>query len=58
VVSRVYGNAKTENFWMIGYRIFDPEADDSSKLDQVEQMLTSAEYRRRGPFLTVPMNSW
>jgi NADPH:quinone reductase-like Zn-dependent oxidoreductase len=39
-------NPKTENFWVIDYRIFDPETDGLSKLDHVEEMLRSAEHRR------------
>ena len=50
-------NPKTENFWVIDYRIFDPETDGLSKLDHVEEMLRSAEHRRM-PFRTVLMDSW
>jgi hypothetical protein len=57
VVSCVYVNPKTENFWVIDYRIFDPETDALSKLDHVEEMLRSAEHRRV-PFRTVLMDSW
>lgn len=57
VVSCVYVNPKTENFWVIDYRIFDPETDGKSKLDHVEEMLRSAEHRRV-PFRTVLMESW
>jgi hypothetical protein len=39
VLSCVYVNPKTENFWVIDYRIFDPQTDGLSKLDHVEQML-------------------
>jgi hypothetical protein len=35
VVSCVYVNPKTENFWVIDYRIFDPETGGLSKLDHV-----------------------
>ena len=58
VVSCVYVNPKTENFWVIDYRIFDPETDGKTKLDHVEEMLRSAEHRRRMPFQTVLMDSW
>jgi hypothetical protein len=57
VVSCVYVNPKTENFWVIDYRIFDPETDGLSKFDHVEEMLRSAEHRRV-PFRTVLMDSW
>jgi hypothetical protein len=39
-------NPTTERFWVIDYRIFDPETDGLSKLDHVEEMLRSAEHRR------------
>ena len=57
VVSCVYVNPQTERFWVIDYRIFDPETDGKSKLDHVQQMLRSVEHRRV-PFRTVLMDSW
>jgi len=58
VVSCVYVNPKTGNFWVVDHRIFDPETDGKSKLDHVEEMLRSAEHRRV-PFRTVLlMDSW
>ncbi len=57
VVSCVYVNPKTERFWVVDYRIFDPEADGKSKLDHVEEMLRSAGHRRL-PFRAVLMDSW
>lgn len=57
VVSCVYVNPKTEHFWVIDYRVFDPEADGKSKLDHVEEMLRCAEHRRLA-YRTVLMDSW
>jgi hypothetical protein len=57
VVSCVYVNPKTEDFWVIDYRIFDPETDGKTKLDHVEEMLRSVEHRRV-PFEKVLMDSW
>jgi hypothetical protein len=57
VVSCIYVNPKTENFWVIDYRIFDPEADGKSKLDHVEDMLRSAEHRQLA-YGTVLMDTW
>jgi hypothetical protein len=57
VVSCVYVNLKTEHFWVVDYRIFDPETDGLSKLDHVEEMLRSAEHRRLA-YRTVLMDSW
>src|SRR5215212_4115327 len=53
----VYVNPKTEHFWVIDYRIFDPDTDGKSKLDHVEEMLRSVEHRRL-PFRAVLMDTW
>ena len=57
VVSLVYVNPNSERFWVIDYRIFDPEVDSKSKLDHVREMLGSAKHRRV-PFDKVLMDSW
>jgi hypothetical protein len=57
VVSCVYVNPKTERFWVIDYRIFDPDTDGKSKLDHVKEMLRSVEHRKI-PFETVLMDTW
>jgi hypothetical protein len=57
VVSCVYVNPETEQFWVIDYRIFDPERDGLSKLDHVRDMLRLVAHRGV-PFGTVLMDSW
>lgn len=57
VVSCVYVNPTTERFWVVDYRIFDPEADGKTKLDHVREMLGSVEHRAI-PFETVLMDAW
>jgi Transposase DDE domain len=57
VVSCVYVNPKTERFWVIDYRIFDPDRDGLSKLDHVKEMLGSAEHREV-PFGAALMDAW
>jgi hypothetical protein len=57
VVSCVYVNPTTERFWVIDYRIFDPDADGKTKLDHVREMLGSVEHRGM-PFETVLMDAW
>jgi len=57
LVSCVYINPKTQHFWVIDYRIFDPDRDGKSKLDHVKEMLRSAEHRRLA-FRAVLMDSW
>ena len=57
VVSCVYVNPTTERFWVIDYRIFDPDADGKIKLDHVREMLSSVAHRGV-PFETVLMDTW
>jgi hypothetical protein len=57
LVSCVYVNPHTEQFWVIDYRIFDPDTDGKSKLDHVREMLSMAQHREL-PFQTVLMDAW
>jgi len=57
VVSCVWVNPETERFWVIDYRIFDPDGDGLSKLDHVREMLRSVVHRGV-PFETVLMDAW
>lgn len=57
LVTFVYVNPQTEQFWVIDYRIFDPGTDGKSKLDHVREMLSMAQ-RRKLPFQTVLMDAW
>jgi hypothetical protein len=56
LVSCVYVNPETERFWVIDYRVFDPDADGKTKLDHVRDMLRSVSHRAV-PFETVLMDS-
>ena len=57
LVTCVYVNPHTEQFWVIDYRIFDPDTDDKSKLDHVREMLRIIKHRQL-PFQTVLMDAW
>ena len=57
VVSCVYVNPQTEHFWVVDYRIFDPDTDGKTKLDHVKEMLRSVEHRRL-EFRAVLMDTW
>jgi Transposase DDE domain len=57
VVSCVYVNPTTERFWVIDYRVFDPDTDGKTKLEHVREMLGSAEHRRLA-YRTVLMDTW
>ena len=57
IVTCVYYNAVADRFWVIDYRLFDPDRDGKTKLDHVSDMLDSIE-RRGIAFRTVLMDSW
>ncbi len=57
VVSLVYVNPKTEHFWVIDYRIFDPDSDGKSKPEHVREMLRLVAHRQL-EFSTVLMDTW
>lgn len=58
VVSCVYVNPETGQFWVIDYRIYDPDGDGKSKLEHVVDMLKGVIYHKLLPFRTVLMDSW
>lgn len=57
VVTCVYYNPELDRFWIIDFRIFDPDKDGKSKIDHVHDMITST-LERKMPFRTVLMDSW
>jgi hypothetical protein len=57
VVNCVYYDPVADQFWVIDYRIFDPDRDGKTKLDHVRQMLISAIHRGL-LFGYVLMDSW
>lgn len=58
IVTCVYVNPDTDQFWLIDYRIFDKDGDGKSKLDHVEEMFDHAVKVKKLPFRTVLMDSW
>ncbi|HRK72755.1 MAG TPA: transposase [Rhodothermales bacterium] len=58
VVTCVYVNPETEQFWIIDYRIFSPETDGRTKLDHAEEMLQNAHLAKELTFKTVLMDTW
>lgn len=57
LVNCVYINPETEQFWLLDYRLFAPDADGKSKLDHVADMLGQLAARHI-PCRTVLMESW
>lgn len=58
IVTCVYVNPETAQFWLISYRIFAPDADGKSKLDHVREMFDNAIDHKKLPFRVVLMDSW
>lgn len=57
VVNCVYYNPDLNQFWVVDYRVFDPDTDGKTKLDHVNDMLSVAGSRPL-PFDTVLMDTW
>ena len=53
----VYVNPDTGHFWVIDYRLYDPQQDGRSKLDHVREMFEST-LNRGLLFQTILMDSW
>jgi hypothetical protein len=58
LISCVYVNGTTGQFWVIDYRLYDPDGDGQSKLEHVAAMLDGVVYSKQLPFTTVLMDSW
>jgi Transposase DDE domain len=58
VVSCVYVNPTIERFWVIDYRIFNPDVDGKTKIDHVKDMLQNLVYHKLLAFDTVLMDTW
>lgn len=58
VVTCVYVNPETGQFWLLDYRLYDPAGDGKSKPDHVREMLLHAVHAKELSFSTVLMDSW
>jgi hypothetical protein len=58
VVSCVYINPVLDQFWIIDYRIYDPDNDGKTKMDHVRDMLNNAIADKQLPCRGVLMDSW
>lgn len=57
LVTCVYYNPEVDRFWVVDYRLFDPDRDGKSKLDHVSEMLDQLACRHF-EFRFVLMDSW
>ena len=58
VVTCVYVNPRLNDFWLVDYRIYDPQGDGKSKLDHVQEMLSHTVHQKQLLFQTVLMDTW
>jgi hypothetical protein len=58
VVTCVYVNPQVDQFWIIDYRIYDPDGDGKTKLDHVRDMLRNCVYQKQLAFWAVLMDTW
>jgi len=58
IVTCVYVNPDTNQFWAVDYRIFNPGEDGKTKIDHVSEMLSTAKNDKKLDFGTVLMDCW
>jgi len=58
IVTCVYVNPDLDQFWIIDYRIYDPDGDGKTKLEHVQDMLLNCVYQKKLLFWAVSMDSW
>ncbi len=58
IVTCLYVNPKTHEYWVIDYRIFDKAHDGKTKIDHLLEMLHNADFKKQIPFRTVLIDSW
>ncbi len=57
LVNCVYYNPEVDRFWVLDYRVFDPDRDGKTKLDHVSEMLDQLSFRAV-EFRFCLMDSW
>ena len=58
VVNCLYVNLDTDEYWIIDWRVYNPEEDGKTKLDPVREMFDNAVGAKQLPFRAVLMDSW
>ena len=58
IVTCVYVKPELEQFWVIDYRLYDPDGDGKTKIDHVQEMLVNGVYQKNLSFWAVLMDSW
>jgi hypothetical protein len=58
LITCIYVNNKTGEFWVIDYRIYNPDGDEKTKPDHVVEMLLDVINAKKLAFNKVLMDSW
>ncbi len=58
IVTCVYVNPHTDQFWIVDYRVYDPAGDGKSKLAHVHDMLINVVHQKQLPMYAVLMDTW
>ena len=58
MINCLYVNPDSGQYWIVDYRIYDPDGDAKTKLDHVQEMLISLVASQRVTFDRVHMVSW
>ena len=58
VVTCIYVNPVIDEFWIIDYRIYEPDNDGKTKLEHAQDMLLGAVRHKQIPFQGVLMDTW
>jgi hypothetical protein len=54
----IYINPETKQFWVIDYRVFDPDKDGKTKVQHLQEMLNNVVHHKHLSFKTVLMDTW
>ena len=58
IVTCIYVNPETDQFWLIDYRLFAPDEDGKTKLDHATEMFDSVIQQKQLEFHSVLMDTW
>ena len=58
LVNCIYVNHEIGKFWIVDYRIYDPDRDGKTKIDHVTEMLQNLIHYKALPFKSVLMDTW
>ena len=58
LINCIYVNHEIGKFWVVDYRVYDPDRDGKTKIDHVTEMLQNLVYHKSLPFQAVLMDTW